>query len=109
MNDKPFDRKIPYLRYEDQLTVEISISATRTSTPIRVALQPDMAMLRDALQSIHTNDEAIFGLFEDYPNEVDSIRRGRQNIAKDIAEELTDYLIKIFARNDTHNGYKKER
>lgn len=71
----------------------------------------------EALQPICTSDPVLGGLLNIQPQcQISAIKQCRERLAGDTSHNVAGYvashlrtkLLKVFARNDTHNGYKKE-
>lgn len=91
------------------LKVEIIVYVDDYPIPLRCAYAIKAERISDALQPIRTNDDNLGYVLEGRkPMENTVIKTARQNIAEELAHDITSYLINVeFAKNDTHNGYKK--
>ena len=91
------------------LKIEITVRVNDSTIPLRCAFQAKPEDIADALQAIKTNDSPEMDFIEGVrPMENTVIATARQQIAEAIAHDITSYLVHVeFAKNDTHNGYKK--
>ena len=93
----------------DNLRITISVDIDDKGIALRACSEIPADRLRDALQPIKTNDDAISVLLDNQlPLENTVIKTCRVELAEALARDITSYLVNVvFAKDDTHNGYSK--
>jgi len=91
----------------NELTVRLTIEL-EDGELIRVGYSAPREQIADAMQPLHTSDNVFDSLLGQHPRDREHISKARQQAAKYITADIADYLVNtVFAKNDTHNGYKK--
>ena len=102
---------------DDEFKVSLTIQTGRYDAPYTVTLPVSYSVVRKAMEPQECSNEPFTLLFEAMSKrsggDVMQMREKkfemREDVAKMISSALVDALIKYFGKNDTINGYRKNR
>lgn len=91
-----------------KLTISVSVDGRYAKAAACMDLPEPLVMAFEPLKT--TDDQLLSVLFnEPMPSSVAAKRvlKLREESAKEIADTITTYLMKVMSEQDTHNGYAK--
>ncbi len=92
----------------NKIIISMGLQDNYHALNVRACKQLNVADVQRLREPVATGDEACLAFLNTPINIREDILKRREVYANAIAQELTDFVMDVLSKEDTHNGYRKD-